>query len=329
MFKQIIPVFLLVNIGLFQLLVGPISMDFKLWLNKNGYSDDDFESKDFENIGSFGGKEYFSYTVKKIPVIFIHGNSDGALNNGTPYGSGWNSHLKIFLDNGYTKAELYGITWGDRNVNNALKKTFSCNFVKKIRRFILAVLEYTKCKYVNIVSHSIGVTLTRKAIKGGIINENNDVCDIGEYLGNKVNTFIAISGANYGLCFCINPFFYETPSCNKKNGFWPGDGQYSNECINANNYTYQSIEYSKLLQELNDDKKPEGKFVVTIFSTGDELIGNRNKVFGRYTSSLPSASTQYISHLWNHTETKDKSQFYVFREIMKNDFKINLINGRF
>uniref|UniRef100_A0A0K0ET00 Lipase n=1 Tax=Strongyloides stercoralis TaxID=6248 RepID=A0A0K0ET00_STRER len=311
------------SIILFQVSVEPLTMDFRIWLHRNGYSDDDFEAKNFGNNGSFGGKGYFNYIVRRRPVIFIHGNSDGALSDGSIYGTGWNSHLKGFLNNGYTAAELYGITWGDRNPNNAFEKTFNCEFVNKIRRFILAVLKYTRYNSVNIVSHSMGVTLTRKAIQGGIINGIDGSCDIGEYLKGKVNTFVAISGANYGLCFCNSDFFLSQPGCNKKNGFWPGDNYHSTLCSDITKNGYHPTKYSQFLQDLNDANKPEGKFITTVFSTEDELIGNKNKVFNRYTSSLPLAGNQYISNSWNHTETKDNSSFLVCKEIMNNDLKIN------
>lgn len=37
----------------------------------------------------------------------------------------------------------------------------------RIRNFIEAVLEYTRKPYVHIIGHSMGVTIARKAIKGG------------------------------------------------------------------------------------------------------------------------------------------------------------------
>ena len=37
----------------------------------------------------------------------------------------------------------------------------------KARKFIEAVLEYTKAEKVNVIAHSMGVTLSRGALKGG------------------------------------------------------------------------------------------------------------------------------------------------------------------
>ena len=37
----------------------------------------------------------------------------------------------------------------------------------KVRKFIEAVIEYTKADKVNVIAHSMGVTLSRGAIKGG------------------------------------------------------------------------------------------------------------------------------------------------------------------
>lgn len=57
-------------------------------------------------------------------------------------------------------------TWGDRNIDNAGERTHSCFYVKYMRAFVEAVLKYTQSEMVNIVSHSMGVTLARKVIIG-------------------------------------------------------------------------------------------------------------------------------------------------------------------
>ena len=77
--------------------------------------------------------------------------------------------------------------------------------------------DYTGQPYVNVITHSLGVTLARKVIKGGPIsaddgqhsrtlnsNVSSDVagsCNIGSPL-KFVDVFIGLSGGNYGLCNC-------------------------------------------------------------------------------------------------------------------------------
>ncbi|CEF71107.1 Lipase EstA/Esterase EstB family-containing protein [Strongyloides ratti] len=281
-----------IGINYIIFLNGLITNHFYTWLQLNGYHEDDFPSLIFGNNGSFGGKDTEKSIIKKRPVIFIHGNGDGALDDGSLLGSGWNSSLNTFLNNGYTMKELYGITWGDRIMENNLSRTFDCKYVKKIRRFILAVLKYTKFNSINIVSHSMGVTLTRKAIKGGAIKEKHDVCNIGEPISKKINTF---------------------------NGYWPGNDYGYDECgIKSKNEGRQN-NYSNFLQNLNEDKYLEGQYIINIFSTQDEVIGNNNIVFNKNTSRLSTITEQFISDKWSHIETKDKSSSYVIEMIKKYD----------
>jgi triacylglycerol esterase/lipase EstA (alpha/beta hydrolase family) len=46
-----------------------------------------------------------------------------------------------------------------------------------LRKFVEAVINYTKAKQIIIISHSMGVTLARKIIKGGLTKDHAD----GEY----------------------------------------------------------------------------------------------------------------------------------------------------
>ena len=65
-------------------------------------------------------------------------------------------------------------------------------------------MDYTKADKVNIVSHSMGVTLTRKIIKGGIAKDHKDgLYDLGPSLHLKVKTFVGIAGGNLGLTACV------------------------------------------------------------------------------------------------------------------------------
>lgn len=58
--------------------------------------------------------------LSNIPIVFIHGNSDSALKFGeNPFQSGWDDVIKFFMSKDYTLAELYGITYGDRNISNS------------------------------------------------------------------------------------------------------------------------------------------------------------------------------------------------------------------
>lgn len=85
------------------------------------------------------------------PVVFVHGNSDLALQRDSfsTYQTGWGQTVASFLKEGYTAAELYATTWGPAQSSQAQQQTHNCDYVRRIRRFIEAVLAYTKASKVS------------------------------------------------------------------------------------------------------------------------------------------------------------------------------------
>ena len=71
-----------------------------------------------------------------------------------------------------------------------------------MRLFVEAVLEYTGAPEIDIISHSMGVTYSRKVIKGGFVYSNEKPYYIGLALTERVNTFIGIAGRNWGSSDC-------------------------------------------------------------------------------------------------------------------------------
>lgn len=51
--------------------------------------------------------KYQTFKIANQPVVFIHGNSDGALADGSKYGTGWTKSIEYFTGKGYSKSELY------------------------------------------------------------------------------------------------------------------------------------------------------------------------------------------------------------------------------
>ena len=86
-----------------------------------------------------------------------------------------------------------------------------------------AVKGYTGATKVDIVTHSMGVTMMRKVIKGGAASDALDggSYNLGSALTSSVDTFVGIAGANRGLvaCYVSGP---TTPTCGSTNGFYPG-----------------------------------------------------------------------------------------------------------
>ena len=136
-------------------------------------------------------------TVTRTPVIFLHGNND------TPFATPCNptygriqALAQYLADNGYSTSELWGLGYqGDRCDVNAdqtirarIAHTNAAN-VPDLRRFVRAVLAYTGAKQVDIVGHSLGVTLAREWMR------QDDA-------QRSVRRLVAIDGPNHGIVNC-------------------------------------------------------------------------------------------------------------------------------
>lgn len=283
-----------------------LSPDFRSWLSANGYSSYSFQRSDVPG-GSYGGRAFAGQAVVNHPVIFIHGNSDSALGYASPY-TGFRSSIEYFKSQGYTSAELYATTWGPANGAFASQQYHSKANETRLRAFIQAVKAYTGATKVDIVAHSMGVTLARKAIKGGA---GNDAADGGSYnlgsaLTTSVDTFVGISGANRGLtsCYFSGP---TTPGCGSTNGFYPGyligfSGPYG---------------VSSFLVDLASSSHYEGSNVYTIWSSVDEVIGYGTIVYGESTCRIPAQNGEktFSSVPYGHFGSKDQTGYWQLRMV--------------
>lgn len=265
---------------------------FRAWLDDNGYADFDFPRADLEG-GSFGGKRAAFDPVTRDPVIFIHGNGDRAF--GGLLG-GWTASLAAFDQDGYTSAELYAITWGSANPLLASTQYHSGENLVRVRQFIEAVLDYTGSERVDIITHSMGVTLARRAILGGDYEDtmSGETIDLGAPLTERVDAFVGIAGANRGLLACglTGPV---TPTCSALNGLYPGM------------YLGRGGR-SRLLRELDEQTRYEGQFTASIWSRTDELInsiGGGIEIWGEPTSRIPAQDTELVLDFATHLQSKD------------------------
>lgn len=271
---------------------GGLSAHFRAWLDGNGYSADDFARDDLEG-GSYGGRASDSDTPAHQPVVFVHGNSDRAVGtiDGTPVG--WTAVIRQYLANGYKPAELYATTWGPANADLAGQQVHSFEYAQRIRAFIEAVLGYTGAEKVDVIGHSMGVTLARQAIKGGAL----DGRDLGPPLTGRVDTFVGIAGANLGLASC---FLAESkyPTCSDEDGFYPGR-------ISLSGVKGES----DFLAGLNDESRYEGDHLFSIWSRADQLIGFGGLVYGNYTSRIPGQDGEavYNGYPYGHFCVRDLS----------------------
>jgi hypothetical protein len=280
-----------------------LTSDFRTWLSANGYAGYDFARSDVGG-GSYGGRTSSGQAVRNHPVIFIHGNSDQALRTNAGQ-TGWTASIDYFQQQGYTSAELYATTWGPANPLASASQYHSRENVERIRAFIQAVKAYTGASKVDIVAHSMGVTLARKAIKGGSGYDalGGGSYDLGSSLTGSVDTFVGIAGANWGLvsCYYSGP---STPTCGSTNGLYPG---------------YNSWRYglSSFLSDLNGSSGYEGGYVYSIWSTADQVIGYNNYVWGRRTSQIPGQDGQrtFSGAPYGHLGSKDQTAYYQWRMV--------------
>ena len=259
---------------------------FSSWLKKN-YS---FLLSDRP---AYGGKLLPQEKTTKIPTILIHGNADMAVSSNFPARDeklGWNNVILDLKSKGYKESELYAFTWGSGNPKHAKYNYHSYENLKNLRAFIQAVKKYTNSEKINVVAHSMGVTLARGAIIGG--KGFDSAMTSTEYnLGaplDFIHKFIGISGANLGLKNCYDNSFY--PACGKINGLYP---------------------HGKYLRKINKSQVRLAKKIYSLCSLNDKVIGNQLQVSGLNTCFLPQQDGKmlFTKLKINHFETKTQTSF--------------------
>jgi hypothetical protein len=165
--------------------------------------------------GGFGGG---NCTASRTPVIFVHGNSVNATFFAKPTTSGAPTVYATLKAAGYNDCELFGITWLNPTEQASQQLNFhTATKAAMIRDFITAVKAYTGKSKVDILAHSMGVTVALHGITFG-------------NLWGSIDTFVNVAGGLRGLSSCLsvgfaNPAF---PTCGSQNvfdsntfGFWP------------------------------------------------------------------------------------------------------------
>ena len=152
--------------------------------------------------------------VTRTPVIFLHGNND------TPFATACNPYGRMqalaqhLADNGYATSELWGLGYegdqcdlaADQTRRSSIAHTNQAN-VPDLRRFVRAVMAFTGAREVDIVGHSLGVTLAREWLRQ----------DDASHL---VRRLVAIDGPNHGIINCspVAANYWQLPSLG---GFTP------------------------------------------------------------------------------------------------------------
>lgn len=181
--------------------------------------------------GGFGGG---NCTAVKTPVVFIHGNGDRAEGWDTPpanvpgYATAPRSVYDEFKARGYNDCELFGVTW----LSSGEQGSAAYNYHEPakyqiIKSFIDKVKAYTGKSKVDIVGHSMGVSMGLAAV---------------HYYGieGSVRRFIGIAGGLRGLnsCYYTGYANASAPTCGSQNyynanifGFFP-EGWYWGTWVN-------------------------------------------------------------------------------------------------
>jgi pimeloyl-ACP methyl ester carboxylesterase len=138
-----------------------------------------------------------------VPVIFLHGNND------TPFPTTCNpfgyihNFAEYFLENGYQAGELWGLGYqgdqcdllSDPTLKSGVAHSTAAA-VPLLRAFVQAVIAYTGATRVDIVAHSLGVTVTREWM-------------FQDHSYSMVRSLVAIDGPNHGIIDCSpNPANY-------------------------------------------------------------------------------------------------------------------------
>ncbi|HEX6488107.1 MAG TPA: hypothetical protein VF137_04415 [Candidatus Dormibacteraeota bacterium] len=158
-------------------------------------------------IGGFGGLHRHA-PLKHVPIVFVHGNQADAEN--------WFLVRDQLLQQGWTDQEMYGISYNGlanwyagaplqsqpdastqaylaanpqalANGGNGAANDVN---VPDVYAFVRAVMDYTGSPYVDIVAHSLGVTIVRK-----MMYEHRD-------LYQHVLAGVMIAGGNHGTSVC-------------------------------------------------------------------------------------------------------------------------------
>ena len=184
-------------------------------------------------FGGFGGG---ACSARRTPVVFVHGNGDRATNWDSPitgaignYAAPVRSVYQEFKARGYNDCELFGITY----LSAAEQDSPKTNYHKPEKydvliRFIEAVKSYTGKDQVDIVAHSMGVSMMLAALT------HQDHVHAGKNGWTGVRRFVNIAGGVRGLPACLaagfmNPFISTCGSQHVFNefvfGFYP-DSRY-------------------------------------------------------------------------------------------------------
>ncbi|GMR34590.1 hypothetical protein PMAYCL1PPCAC_04785, partial [Pristionchus mayeri] len=291
----------------------------------------------YKDAGTFGGivddesmEDEVQPRSRHDPVLFVHGNQESALSFSAT-ATGWNRQIEYFLSKGYSMAKLHGLTHGHRNVSVALANRFTCEIIRGVRNHIEAVIHYSQASKIDVISHSMGVTIARAAIIGGTIKFSDGDCHLGKSIASKVDTFLGIAGAHYGVCYCAIAHLMSMNACSN-DAFATGICRIGNDsdarmtdlapvyCANPDVSCENN--YSSVLKQINDRNERCGDFIVSTWSLKDEILGGTNLAWGKKTSHIPDSDLTIEYGDLTHLEIKDLTSRHQYELINAHDINV-------
>ncbi|ABV38134.1 hypothetical protein Ssed_3530 [Shewanella sediminis HAW-EB3] len=256
---------------------------------------DNFINQDKYPDGGFGGG---SCQANKTPVIFLHGNGDNAIGWALPpsvspesYPQAPFSVYESFKQAGYNDCELFGLTYLSTKQRQSPQLNYhDASTQETIHQFIDNVLAYTGQTKVNIVAHSLGVSMALSSL-------------YKHQAWDKIDRFINIAGAIRGLQSCLYTGYANAlaPTCGSQNlydantfGLYPDNGSFS-PLWGQNAWTGNY--YSRSMRNL-PSKHPENRFYSLTAGLHDQI--HCTTTSGRSTCSkgaLFTPETNVISQL--------------------------------
>ncbi len=197
-------------------------------------------------------------------VVLVHGN--------TAKPESWDKTVAALKARGYVDANIFRPDWGSKHC--AACNSHSPIELAPVKKALQAAAAQSCTKKIDVIGHSMGVTLAMKAIN-----------DLG-YAG-KVNSFVGVAGAQHGLHACgIFPMAFPNATC----------GYYG---LSINSPLVNSVK-----------GKRYGAKMYSIKSTADDLVCNGGcDVNGSHTSNIDMQNATYdfpIGHFELQTETAAK-----------------------
>lgn len=223
------------------------------------------------DAGGFGGGQC---RVERTPVIFVHGNADRAVT--------WDSEITgpvedhppapasvydTFLDAGYQPCELFGLTYlSDSEQDDPGANYHRPEKYQEIIAFVEDVKEVTGRDEVDIVSHSLGVSMSMAALTWHDETRPQEGGGWGE-----VRRFVNIAGGLHGLgsCRAAGPANPIARTCGAQNMYDPWVfGFYPDSALTPNQWTGSSSDRS--LRKM-PGRHPEVAFYTITAGVNDQV----------------------------------------------------------